>query len=239
MDASKANRSKNTEHFKPSKALRAALRTRGKHPGTVTYFYSAKNDRDVVVPSDLQFALGVLLEADESVRNWDSDPDRVVAFIEHEGHVGSIPDAIITRWSGQVEFIEAKYTSGRSTAHARFQEKAQAEVAALVGATWSSFSEVDVAARQALLFDWLHIIPILKSTRAAVKARYEWLASSVIKSAKNGVTLEELRRTSSESWEISFATTFRLVQQGILHTDLDARPLSPRTLVTVRERRGG
>lgn len=238
MDSNKANRIKNQKPFKPSQALRSALKMRGRGVGTITYFYSAKNERDIVVPSDLQCALALSLEADESIKSWDSDPERIIALVEGEGHIGSKPDAIANHWSGRVGYIEAKYLNDQGKEHSVFQAETQRRAAELVGAEWSCFSEDDVRAQERLLHDWLQIAPVLSHTRYAVKARWEWLVNFVSKAARKGTTLGELRRRSEDPWELVFSASFRLVQLGFLRTDLVKQPLSPATVLEYRERRG-
>ena len=68
MDASKANSIKAKRGLSPSRALRKAMRDRGAKVGSITYFYSGKNDIDIVFPNEILYASGLLLEADERVR---------------------------------------------------------------------------------------------------------------------------------------------------------------------------
>jgi hypothetical protein len=231
MDARQANAIKNRASLRPSQALRAAFAKRGKGVGTITYFYSAKNERDLVFPSDLQFAHGLLLEADESVKSYESDPDRVIAYIEREGYVGSKPDAIVTLWSGRTRYDEAKYVGDRSTEHAQLQAETQRRAAEAVGASWTWFSEEDVLSKDRLLHDWIHIAPVLNQARIDVKARWNYLASWVLEATRNVATLGELKRLAQDPWELVFATTFGLVQRGRLRTNLEAHPLSAATEV--------
>ena len=90
-----------------------------------------------------------------------------------------------------------------------------------------------------MLHDWLHIIPVLGQCRIDVKSRWDYLADWVLSATRKATTLYELRRRAEDPWELIFATTFRLVQMGRLHTDLEGKPLSPDTLVALRGRRNG
>lgn len=239
MDADKANAIKSKKSLRPSQALRSEMKKRGAGDGTITYFYSAKNDRDLVLPSDLQFALALLLDADETVKSWESDPDRVIALVESEGYIGTKPDAIVTHWSGRVQYVEAKYKGDQGKGRAVMQAEAQQRAAESVGADWSWFSEEDVEDKESLLHSWIHIAPVLCHTKDSVKARWEWLRKSVMDATKGETTLGQLRSRAEDPWDLVFSATFRLVQLGLLRTNLLEQQLSPATVIARRERRGG
>lgn len=235
MDANHANIIKGRSPLRPSKALRSALAKRGKACGTITYFFSSKNDRDILLASDLEFAHALLCEADESVKSYETDAEPVFAFVENEGYCGSKPDAIVKFWSGSSQYREVKYLGDQGNEHALLQAEIQRRAAETVGASWTWFSEKDANTHARLLHDWLHIAPVLIQSRIDVKARWEYLARWVIEAAREGVTLGDLRNRSQDPWELVFSTIFRLVQLGMLASDLQVKPLSPATLITPRE----
>lgn len=235
MDAHQANTIKGHAPLRASNALRSALRKRGKSVGTITYFYSAKNDRDVVFSSDLEFAHGVLLEADETVKSYDVDPDRVIAFVEGAGYLGSKPDAIVKLWSGQTCYVEVKYLDEQGQGRAVLQAEIQKRAADSVNAGWRWFSEKDVHAKDRLLHDWLHIAPVLAQSRIEVKARWEYLGKWMLEATRAGTTLGDLQKCAEDPWELVFSATFRLVQLGKLRSDLEMRPLSAATVIAPRD----
>lgn len=239
MDARQANVIKSRAPLRPSRALRSALARRGRGVGTITYFFSAKNDRDIVLPSDLELAHALLLEADETVKAYDTNPDRVIAFIEREGYLGSKPDAVVTLWSGRSRYVEVKYLADQGREHAQLQAEIQRRAADAAGAEWSWFSDEHARARERLLHDWLHIAPVLAQTRLDVKARWEYLAGWVLAATCEPTTLGQLQRRAEDPWELVFTTIFRLVQMGRLRTDLESKPMSPATVVAPREQRHG
>lgn len=234
MDASQANTIKGHAPLRASKTLRSALRKRGKSVGSITYFYSAKNDRDIVFSSDLEFAHGVLLEADETVKNYDVDPDRVIAFIEGTGYLGSKPDAIVKLWSGRTRYVEVKYLEDQRRERAVLQAEIQKRAADSVNADWCWFSENDVKAKNRLLHDWLHIAPVLAQSRVEVKSRWEYLMKWVLEASHEETTLGNLKRCTKDPWELVFSTTLLLVQRGKLRSDLEMRPLSAETVIASR-----
>lgn len=234
MDASQANTIKGRTPLRASKTLRSALRRRGKSVGSITYFYSSKNDKDVVFSSDLEFVHGVLLEADETVKSYDIDPNRVFAYLEGKGFLGSKPDAIVKLWSGQTRYVEVKYLEDQAGDRAVIQAEVQRRAAHSVSAEWSWFSEKDAMAKNRLLHDWLQIAPVLAQTRLEVKARWDYLMKWVLSATEEETSLGELRRYSKEPWELIFSTTLLLVQRGKLCSDLELNPLSERTVITRR-----
>ena len=237
MDAHKANAIKSKAPLRPSRALRSAMARRGRAAGTITYFFSAKNDRDIVLASDLEFAHALLLEADETVKAYDADPERVIAFVEREGYLGSKPDAVVTLWSGRTRYVEVKYVRDQGSEHAQLQAEVQKRAADAVGAQWSWFTDEHARAKLRLLHDWQHVAPVLAQARLEVKARWEYLADWVLTAAGSATTLGELQRDAQDPWDLVFATTFRLVQMGRLRTDLESKPISPATVVAPREPR--
>ncbi|WP_139032112.1 hypothetical protein [Comamonas thiooxydans] len=235
MDASLANTIKGHAPLRASQTLRSALRMRGKSVGSITYFYSAKNDQDVVFSSDLEFAHGLLLEADETVKSYDVDPDRVIAFIEGKGYLGSKPDAIVKLWSGRTRYVEVKYLEDQRRKRAVLQAEIQKRVADSVNADWCWFSEKDVQAKNRLLHDWLHIAPVLAQSRVEVKSRWEHLMKWVLEASREATTLGNLKRCTHDPWELVFSTTVLLVQLGKLRSDLEMRPLSAETMIAPRD----
>jgi hypothetical protein len=231
MDACKANIVKGRAPLRASSALRSALKKRGKSVGSITYFYSSKNERDIVFSTELEFAHGLLLEADETVKNYDVDPDRVIAFVEGEGYLGSKPDAIVKLWSGRTRYVEVKYLNDQGHGRSVLQAETQKRAAEAVSADWRWFSEKDVNAKERVLHDWLQIAPVLDQTRDVVKASWAYLGKWVLHACRTETTLGQLEQMTQDPWELIFATTFRLVQLGKLRSDLETRPLSADTVI--------
>jgi hypothetical protein len=235
MDVGQANTIKGNAPLRASSTLRSALKKRGKSVGTISYFYSSKNDRDIVFSTDLEFVHGVLLEADETVKDYDVDPDRVISFVEGEGFLGSKPDAIVNLWSGRTRYVEVKYLKDQGHGRSVLQAETQKRAAAVVHADWCWFSEKDADAKDRLLHDWLHIAPVIAQTRFEVKARWKHLGHWVLQASREETTLQELKKTSQDPWELVFPTIFRLVQLGLLRSDLETRPLSSATIIAPRQ----
>ena len=81
MDISIANVIKGRAPLRASQSLRAAMRMRGKGPGTLNFFHSPKTSRDFVLPSDLEYMHALTLEADEDVATYDLDPTESLRWL--------------------------------------------------------------------------------------------------------------------------------------------------------------
>lgn len=234
MDANQANTIKSRAPFRPSRALRSALRERGKAVGSITYFYSSKNGKDVLFSSELQFACGVLLEADEEVRSYEIDAVRIARQLEEFGYVGKMPDAVVTRWGSRLLFLEIRRSksassksSGSSNAERRFEADA-------VGADWDTFDDSRVEAKARIFHDWIQVAPVLDQTRLEVDARLDFLREKLCLACSRPTTLGDLQSLGIGSWDVVFSAIFRLVQSAVFSTDLGTKPLSPATKIRMR-----
>lgn len=219
--------------LRASQQLREAIRSRGHEPGNITFFYSPKTDRQIVVPSDIQLCCLLKLEARADVASFDSDPDRLVTYLEKEGYVGTIPDAIARTRAGQKEMIEAKTgVDLKKDLRTQIQTEAQRQLALKHGMQWSVYTEEQALSDMRLLQDWLQITVVLADHRhtligETVKRTYEYVWEVGTQ------TLGFHRHQSRDRWGDQFSAIFRLVQRGQLASDLDEQPLSQSTLISV------
>lgn len=88
MYTSTGNALKNMNALKPSAALRSAMRARGRRTGSITYFYSSKNNRDLIFGTELEFSCGLLLEADERVKNYEIDSGLINYHLDKKAFLG-------------------------------------------------------------------------------------------------------------------------------------------------------
>lgn len=213
---------------------------RASHTGTISCLYSAKNDEDLVVATDVEFAHALSMEADERVASYEIEPGRVVAYTQEHEYSGSVPDAIKKSRTGEVTFIEVKYLESTTSAHAGLQADIQRAAAEKVGARWCWFTEHDAAEQERLIHDWLAISVVLKATRSELQSVWDSLSSDVMGAVQSGgeITLETIKTLGLDSWSLVFSTVFRLVALGRLHSDLAATPLSPQTRISMEAAHG-
>lgn len=234
MDAKKANAIKSRAPFRPSRTLRSALRERGKSVGSITYFYSSKNGKDVLFSTELQFACGVLLEADERVKSYEMDTGLITRQLEELGYVGEMPDAVIARWGSRLQFLEIRRSKSAQSGGARFSREQKRLAADAVGADWDTFDDGRVEANVRIFHDWIHVAPVLDQTRLELDARWDFLSEKLRGACSRPTTLGDLKSLGLGSWDVVFSAIFRLVQRAVLSTDLDISPLSPATRVWLR-----
>jgi hypothetical protein len=233
MDLSNITDSLGRAPLRASQQLRAAIRSRGKEPGNITFFYSPKTDREIVVPSDIQLCCLLKLVARADIEWFDSDPDRLVTYLENEGYIGTIPDAIARTRDGRKEMIEAKMrTDLKKDFRSQLQIETQKQLALKHGMEWSAYTEEHALSEMRLLQDWLLITVVLADTRhtlirEVVKRTYEYVCDIGTQ------TLGFHRSQNSDKWGHHFSALFQLVQSGQLASDLDQQPLSQSTLISV------
>lgn len=231
MDASTANTIKGRAPLRASQTLRAAIRKRKGKVGSISYLYSPKTDKDIVVVSDLELAHVLHLEADSNVKAFDIDVERVVAYLDADGYQGTRPDARVEMRNRRVELVEVKYTKDlEGDLRTELQVAAQQRYASEVGAHWRSYTENDFYAEERLIHDWLHIIVVLGQTRDQVLPSLEADILAVVTS-KTSQTLRQICNKNVGPWDLAFSAIFRLIQRGKLTSNLKEKPLGWNTLV--------
>lgn len=231
MDATTANIIKGRAPLRASQILRAAIRARKGKAGTISYLYSPKTDKDIVVVSDLELAHVLHLEADSNVKSFDIDVDRVVAYLDADGYQGTRPDARVELRNRRVELVEVKYTKDLDgDLRTELQVAAQRRYASQIGAHWRTYTEKDFRAEERLIHDWLHIIVVLGETRDRVLPSLEANILGLV-TDKTSQTLQQLCKKELGPWDRAFSAIFRLVQRGKLTSNLNEKPLGWNTLV--------
>lgn len=231
MDAKTANTIKGRAPLRAAQTLRAAIRTRKGKAGAISYLYSPKIDRDIVVVSDLELAHVLHLEADNNVKYFDIDIDRVVAYLDGDGYQGTRPDARVELRNGRMELVEVKYQKDLDDdLRTQLQVAAQQRYAKQIGAYWRTYTEKDFEDEERLIHDWMHIVVVLGETRDKVLPSLLADVEHLVKE-KTSQTLEQLCRKKMGPWDLAFSATFRLIQQGKLTSNLKEKPLSWNTVV--------
>lgn len=222
---------KSAPSLKPSTVLRASLRARGKRPGSITYFYSSKNSRDLVFSTDIEFCCGLLLEGDERVKFYEIESTFIDNHIASSAYLGRKPTFIMFNHDGSVGYREV-ISSENKVASISHDDHIFSDAA---GVEWDIFSHHQISANLRFIHDWLLISPILAQTRYSIAAKWGGLSTTVISKIGERTTLNDLKRVCAEPWDEVFSVAFRLVQLGVAASDLATHPLSPKTELTIRE----
>lgn len=220
MDAAKVKQIKGRTPLRASSAIRSAQRKRGKSPGSMSFVYCPKIERDFVFASDLEFMHGLHLEAAENIASYEPDPDRIIANLGEDGYVGSKPDAITTTRKGQKCMVEVKYTDDlERDLRAELQVQAQRQKAAELGMDWRSYTDKDALAEKRLLNDWLQIVVLLGFSRGKVSKSLRHQVLEHVHS-ENPMSLASIKDADIDDWLLVFSAVFQLIQKGQLSSDL-------------------
>lgn len=228
MYASIGNALKNTNALKPSAALRSAMRARGRRTGSITYFYSPKNNQDLIFSNELEFCCGLLLEADERVKTYEVDPGLIDYHLDNTTFLGDKPNFVVIHHDGSILYRKTKYMEIISL---NIEEEKNKFFADSAGVSWDYFTEDHARRSLRLIHDWLLISTVLAQTRYSVAAKWGSLSRDVISTIGNGIILENLQKMCDQPWDEVFSTVFKLVQLGIIESDLESLPLSPQTVL--------
>lgn len=232
MDADRINVITGRAPLRASSAVRSALAQRGKGVGSISYFYSPKNERDFVVSSDLEFYHFLHLEGSDEVQSYDLDPDRVSVYLVGRGYVESKPDAVVHLFNGTQRIVEVKYQHDlEHDIRTSLQIAVQQRAAAKAGMEWRSYTDHMVVDEEPYLHDWLSIVTVLTATAPYLSERLERRVLQVFESHEPP-TLVQLRDLALDQWSLVFATAFRLCQKRLLKHDLRDHRLSPKTRIS-------
>lgn len=232
MDADRVNVIKGRAPLRAGGAVRSALAQRGHGVGSISYVYSPKNDRDFVLPTDIELLHFLHLEASSEVQSYDLDPERVVAHVAGRGYVASKPDAVVQLFSGGQRLVKVKYQVDLDNdIRAAAQVAVQKQAAEKIGAEWSAYTDTMAQAEDRLLHDWLQIVITLTQTSPYLNRPLEDRVLDVL-DARGQITLGEARALDTEPWSLVFSTLFRLCQKGQLTEDLSVNHLSSKTLIS-------
>lgn len=232
MDFDKVKTARGRRPLKAAAAVRGAIRERGVQAGNITAFYGAKVKRDWVLPSDIQLAVTVFMEASQDIAWYTADPDEIVRRLDDERVECSKPDILFQRVRGQRGLIEAKWTDDiASDERAKKQQRIQAEAAKACGYTWGWFTENDAQEHRTLLMNWLPVSALLDRYRSMeMELLQEQMARGV--SAGHVSTVADVFAVYAEMPATHVATAlYRAHQRRLLTVDVSSRDLTARTVV--------
>ncbi|SFC26325.1 hypothetical protein SAMN05216344_112118 [Polaromonas sp. OV174] len=231
MDASRVNTIKGRAPLRASSAVRQALARRGKGVGSISYAYSPKTHRDVVLSSDLELCHFLSLEGRSDVYTYDLDPDRILAHLGSDGYVGSKPDAIVTLRSRRRCLVEVKYQSDvENDLRTSLQIQVQQQEALIIGADWGLYTDEQAFQEERFLHDWLQVVATLSG---AVDITYKNLEKDIIATVEQEteMSLRQLQLRKFSDWPAVFSCVFQLCQRGDLLDDLRESPLDWSTTI--------
>jgi hypothetical protein len=208
--------------------LADAYDQRGHQNAPLLYAYSPKMDRDLVLCGQLRYDHFVLTEADPLIEAVDHSPD-----LRHLGPDSNFDvHAIVTFQDGRTEWrvvVEEKPDDDDPILiplrDAASYSKAQLHVV----------DAAELSRRQQCLANWKRAISWLTAARGTALSPYMTAISAHIYSDKKA-TLGGIASLGTDAeFPLYTAAVLKLIQQGILTSDLDDHALSKVTVVYLAE----
>lgn len=230
MESSTIRTARGRQPLKASRAVRSAIKARGKQPGNIVFGYGAKADREWVLRSDLELAAMLWAEASQEITSYSCDVDTIWTALSSEGYSGSKPDISFQRYRGRRGLYEVKYERDcRSDPRACKQAEIQSRRASELGYTWDWYTEQDALSQRVLLMNWLSISSALSEFRHFETSNLQLEVANLVR-AREGLCLGDIYREFSLPREQVFVASMRAHQQRKLTLELDARPVTLRTV---------
>lgn len=233
MDATdvKTNRGRNA--LKAGRAVRQAVRERGKHPGNIWFFYSEKIKKDLVFRSDLEFSRALYSDCNQDITWFDTTPKRIGADLALDGYLGSVPDQIYQRYRGQRGMVEVKTEADiQSDPRAQQQQRVQSSYADQVGYTWEWWTDKDAWRHRTLLMNWVSICSVLTEYKDSETHHLETKVLDVV-SNKGECCVDDLRSAFSCEWDLVFVALMRAHIRRQVKVDFESTVFDWRTPVTL------
>jgi hypothetical protein len=212
--------------------LTDAYAARGRSRSKLPYTYSPRMQCDVVLRSLLEFAHFVLAESDPQITKIDYAPEKQIANVQDDV-LGTIVDAVVELKDGTIEWREIKH-SGKLDKRSEHQLQAQAEAAYREGVRYCRFSEKEIFACPQRIDNWIEVIAWLTSVRDRPSYEFDTAVADLLR--RNGtVTIDEIQRLGRTRPESTcfVAAAFRKVQSGDYVSDLDFKPLTSKTIISL------
>lgn len=230
MKASKASKPSGRLGTQLRGKLATAYGQRGHHNSGLWYVYSPRTDKDWIIRSAPSFDHFLLTEADPTVIEVDYSPELSVPSL------GSVKfDAIVRYSDGAVQWHYIS-TSGdvKPNSEAATKILLLSDSAEHVGAQLRCLGESDLHQNEQKLWNWQRAISWMTAARNTALAPYMTDLATFIH-PRGSATLGEIAELGPRSmFALYAAAAFRMVQRGVLQSDLDESPVSMMTTFTVR-----
>lgn len=218
--------------MKAAAAVRKAIRSRGKGPGNITFFYGAKVDRDWVLPSDLELSRAVYADCHPDITTYDCDPERISVELSKDHFEGTKPDQIYQRYRGQRGLVEVKSSmDAENDPRAARQKLLQSTHATAIGCSWEWWTEEDAVKHRTMLMNWLSVSAVLSEFRYAETGFLEEAIRKIV-DERRVCSLGDIRQQLVSAWHLPFVTIMRLHTQRQVIVELADHPIDWRTKVS-------
>jgi hypothetical protein len=235
-----------TVQAKPAKLGRLGTQFRGKladaygqrggYDSNLWYVYSPRTACDWVLKSDLEWDHFVLAEADPTIKDIDYSPAPLRERLDDGRIYETTLDATIVHTDDSIEWREIKYAEAsnkKEETRNRLQQEAQSKAAQRAGVAYTRWTEHEIRSNFQKLANWRRIIVWLAATRERSLAAYQTDIACLL-DRRHVVTLGEIEDQWGEpAFPLYAAALFRCLQQDSYLSDLDIKPLSRLTRISV------
>jgi hypothetical protein len=218
---------------------------RGRLKHSLWLCYSARQNRDFIFPGDAEMLHHYWIEGDPAVTSCVYQPDSRITGIQGDHHKTTY-DALVRFKDRRPELREIKSVDYEGAAkngldsrseeerlREEIQFQAQTKIAHEVGLTYVRISMDDLAAHEQLIFNWFRAIAFIASCRGvSLQSRINEVLMVLLaqRAATIGDVLTRLGGRQSAEYQ---AAIFLAAQRGFIATDMDATPLTYRTLLSL------
>lgn len=216
----------------PKSALRRSIpeayRARGHRINNLWLVYSAKTDRDWLLPSDRQLVHWLaFLEANPAVLTFDLAPEPVLSHDGAEQRSTEL-DAIAVYRDKHVEWHEVKAgTIRQESDHSQFL--AQAAAASEAGAAYHIFNDEDLYPKARLAVRWLKALGFAAAIRGQEHVPCRSALVAYVHNREGGHVGSIISQMRNYDSAIVLGLLIRLSVLGIIHLDLEERSFGLQT----------
>jgi len=199
-----------------------AYRARGHRINNLWLVYSAKTDRDWLLPSDRQLVHWLaFLEGNPQVLTFDLAPEPVLSHDDSEQRATEL-DAIAVYRDRHVEWHEVKAGTIRQERD-RSQFLAQAAAASEARATYRIFNDEDLRPKALLAIRWLKAIGFAAAIRGQEYGPCRSALAAYVHDRKGGHVRSILSDLKNHDPAVVLGMLVRLSVSGTIHLDLEER----------------
>jgi hypothetical protein len=225
--------------FGPGRSqLRKAQSARHHGLFNLWYHYSPRLRRDVVLKSDVAFAHFCWLEGDPSILRYELDPDPVIVASGADSRRTQF-DALVEFRTGRPQLREFRSDDSKLSPREVVQREAQEFAATAAGFDYLPITRAALAPHDQLIRNWRCALAFQTACRELVLDPFCAEIVSILKVRRRSTIEDALRQTDPVTRPIHLAALFRSLQEGVLASNLDSRPLCASTQVWAPEAADG
>lgn len=204
------------------RSIPEAYRARGRRKNNLWLVYSAKTDRDWLLPSDRQLVHWLaFLEANPDVLTFDLAPEPVLSHDDTEQRATEL-DAIAVYRDRHVEWHEVKAGTVRQDSD-RSQFLAQGAAASEAGATYHIFNDEDLRPKARLAIRWLKAVGFAAAIRAQEHGPCRSALAAYVRDREGGNVRSVISELKNHDPAVVLGMLVRLSVSGTIHLDLEER----------------